>query len=241
MSVLSLAVTMILSVFALMMLNGSTAWFTSSDEVEATGFTVMTDADFGVTATLKSYPVIGTDFETGAYPIYYETESYTLPTHDPNGISYSKFGKALAIIIQIEAESQYDLDFDITASTGLDHISEVNNMISNCISVSAAELSEDGSVAIKGDVAQSFVTVSEDGVEKKTTLALHDVIVPAGSSNVCFLIEYDMSLLGYISNEIYTKHPDEFYVNYSNDIVFTVSKCDCEHNFEDGEEHPTIN
>ena len=88
-----ISLVLILSLFALMLLNGSVAWFAENMDVDTGGMRVAVKSDIGVTATLKSYPV--TEINGSSYTIpSREIESYEIPVHDPSSISYSEYKKA---------------------------------------------------------------------------------------------------------------------------------------------------
>ena len=107
-----------MSIFALLLLNGSTAWFASNSGVSADGFGVKVKNEASASAFLKSYAVTEINYETGAYTTAFEEsmESHILPTEDPNGISYSEYKKALAVVLSVTASEAQTVTVKLTAS-----------------------------------------------------------------------------------------------------------------------------
>ena len=171
-------------------------------------------------ATLRSYPIL--KIEGNAYTISYENESYTLPTNDPNEISYSAFKKALAIIIDITAEHEQDIHVAISASTGLESLPLESNFLSNCISVKRATLSGAGNdIATTTGDAETFISL--DGAEAiKADEIILETMQAVQNTTVCYIIEYDRSLLEYIHHAIQAAHPNVDFVTYANDLDFII-------------------
>ena len=210
------------SIFALGMLgNKGLGWFADNDEVDAAGMSVSVNADTLITGGLESYPV--TVIEGNAYTVSYDRQMYSLPTDDPNGISYSEYKKALVVIITLDAHAAGTVHVLLSASGGADTIDNVaDNKISNCIQISAATLSADGSVATKGGTSYSFVTISDGAATKTEEINFGYFDVVEGENKLCFLIEYSDALLRYISEKILSLNTGDLLVNYENDLTFMV-------------------
>ena len=222
------SLTLILGIFALFLLNGSAAWFASSNTVDANGFTVKVDTDNLVTATLKSYPITDINEETRAYTVSRSKERYELPTDDPNSIGYSEYKKALAIIITVESHANTTIDIFLKADSTVSTVitPTLSNYISNCISITPADLSDDGLTATRKEdsFSQVFVDLSKNPIEKSMALTLSENInVTEGSTqNICFIIEYDDALLQYIGDKILEQHLSDNKINYYDDLEFQI-------------------
>ncbi len=222
------ALVLIIAIFALMLLNGSAAWFADNAQTDARGFNVKVKTKTPASVMLKSYPIDEIDEAAGVYTLYRGEESYELPTDDPNGISYSKYKKALAVIITLEAQSDATFFVLLKASSGVETVTSpsLSNYISNCMSISMAELSDDGLVATKTELGfeKSFVDVSATPVEKSGQITLiENVTVPAGETKeICFIMEYNAELLDYIGNKILEQHLNDNKIMYYNDIEFQI-------------------
>ena len=216
------------SLFALLMLNGSMAWLSSNKDVYTSGFKVSVYSDINVTVVLKSYPVVNINEATGEYTFEKDTESYMLPTDDPNGISYSAYKKALVLLISIEAHGDSVLDLFVNAAFGVDSMDPpgLANYISNCIRITPATVS--GTVATKGNSAltQTFVDVSSSPIEKQGSITLEEGISLTANefAETCYIIEYDPQLLSYISQKIIEQNLNDSVIRYSDDIEFSVRK-----------------
>lgn len=169
------ALTLILSIFAMLLLNGSVAWFAENDSVTAGGFNVRVNSGMPITASLKSYPVTEINYTDGIYTASFDAESYTLPTEDPNGISYSEYKKALAIMITVNSTDERTVKIKFTSPSGIETIDDVENKISNCISISTARISEvDGKPTFTkiADTEASFVTINNGMASKVNEIEL---------------------------------------------------------------------
>ena len=224
--IIFISLVLILSIFALMILNGSTAWFAENKDVGAQGFTVTVDSDIQVSATLQSFPI--TAINGDIYTISRETESYMLPEHDPNSISYSEYKKALAVIITVDAHSDSVISMDLISGALSDTVitPALSNYISNCMKITPASLNADGTVATKGAplATPTFVDLSTNPVSKDDSIELmQGVSVHEGEVNeFCFIIEYDETLLDYIGQKILEQHLNDNKVSYADDIEFRI-------------------
>ena len=83
---LSTALILIFAFLAFFNITGTLGWFSSNDEVSASGMNVSVRDIKDFTVELKSYSV---DSVSGADYSVSDNESYVLPTLDPSGIVYS--------------------------------------------------------------------------------------------------------------------------------------------------------
>lgn len=239
-SIMLVALTLILSIFAMLLLNGSVAWFAENDRVTAGGFNVRVNSGMSITASLKSYPITDIDYSGGIYTASFDAESYTLPTEDPNGISYSEYKKALAIMITLTAADERTVKIKFTSPSGIETIDDVENKISNCISISTARISEvDGKPTFTkiADTEASFVTIN-NGVASKVNeieLTLDNPNVSVGKNDFYFILEYKYSkenkyeLISYIGELVMSNQANiplleanENQIHYHHDVEFEV-------------------
>ena len=239
------SLTLILSIFALLLLNGSTAWFARNDSVSAGGFGVKADDGVSYKATLESFPVTDVDYSTGEYTVTFaDGQSYVLPTEDPNGISYSEYKKALGIIINVTSEEVQQISIKLAATASIDTIDDIENWISNCIAISTAEMSEEDGKTVFTKVADtefSFVTLSKDSEGKTTAskqqtinLVIENPTLAVGENKFYFIIEYKYSeekkfeLISYIGQRVMESTDTailtdkKYTITYSNDIEFQI-------------------
>ena len=221
--------TLIVSIVAYLLLNGSTAWFAENKEVDAGGMQVTVESGIGVEVSLKSHPV--TEIEGNEYTIpSRDVESYEIPTHDPSSISYSQYKKALAVIITVDAhvDSTVSICLYRDETSGVDTITTpgVSNYISNCMKITPAEIAEGGVVATKGAElsVSTFVDLNSDPITKRESITLveHAPVYADRVNEFCFIIEYDLDLLGYIEEGILAQHLNDNEVTYFGDIDFRV-------------------
>ena len=227
--IIFISLTLILSIFAFMLLNGSVAWFADNKDVDAGAMTVAVKSDVEVSATLESHPV--KEINGSAYTIpSREIESYEIPTHDPSSISYSEYKKALVVIISVDAhvDSTISIILHRAETSGVETITSpgLSNYISNCIRITPATIAEGGLVATKGDalLTPTFVDLSSNPVTKSEDIVLveHAPVYTDSVNEFCFIIEYDLDLLGYIEQKIIDQHLNDNEVSYFHDIEFQV-------------------
>lgn len=235
-----------MSILALLLLNGSTAWFASNSGVSADGFGVKVKNEASTSAFLKSYAVTEINYETGAYTTAFEEsmESHILPTEDPNGISYSEYKKALAVVLSVTALEEQTVTVKLTASSGADTIDDIDNYISNCISVTTAEMSvvDEKTVLTKiPETERSFVTLvtaDEQTQAQKVTsldLVIENPEVAANETKLFyFIIEYKCTegerfeLISYIGERVMATTDSailtekKYTITYENDIEFEI-------------------
>jgi hypothetical protein len=227
------ALALIFSIFGLLLLNGSTAWYSQNDIVKANGIGVKLQGSAGVTASLKSYAVPEIDSETGEYIFDTTEEVYELPTHDPNSISYLDREKALVIELTVTSENSQKIDIKLSASSAADTINGiivdgktyVNNYISNCIKIRNSTLSTTANTHVipeADSASKKHIEINGETASKVAEIPLLTVTVPAGTSKYYFIIEYDSELLSHISKIMFNQHQDKYRVNYLNDIDFVI-------------------
>ena len=216
----STAVVLLISIFAMILQGGSLAWFASSETVTANGITLAVETP-GVSAVLHSYPITKIDYENNVYHIDISKEMYELPMEDKNGISYSEYKKALAIIIDITANEPKNINVSLYAdTTGV--VYTADNFISNCLSVTTSTLDTAAKTAVYHGTTQSFVTVSGSTCSKVNSLSLETISVDS-TATVCYIIEYNNAFLNHISEYSLNNHLNLFRIYYSNDIRFVVA------------------
>ena len=220
------------SIIALLMTNGTLAWFSAERIVQAEGFGVKIADANNISATLKSHPVSKINQTTNAYTFDNSLEAYDLPTHDPNAISYLDRQKALVIELTIIAKEAQTLDIRLFASSSLDtahgiiveNASSVN-YIRNCIKIRNSSLSATSNTDVipeADSASKKHVVISNNSLVKTAEIPLLTETVPAGTSKYYFVIEYDSELLEYISKTMFNLHQDKYRVNYLNDIDFVI-------------------
>lgn len=221
------------SIIALLMTNGTLAWFSAERIVQAEGFGVKIADVNNISVTLKSYPVSKINQTTNAYTFDNSIEAYDLPTHDPNAISYLDRQKALVIELTIIAKEAQTVDIRLFASSSLDtangiiveNASYVNNYISNCIKIRNSSLSATSNTDVipeADSASKKHVVISNNSLVKTAEIPLLTETVPAGTSKYYFVIEYDSELLAHISKTMFNLHQDKYRVNYLNDIDFVI-------------------
>lgn len=227
--IIFISLTLILSIFALLLLNGSVAWFAENKDIDAGAMMVTVKSDIEVSATLESHPV--TEINGSAYTIpSREIESYEIPTHDPSSISYSEYKKALVVIISVDAhvDSTISIILHRAETSGVETITSpgLSNYISNCIRITPATIAEGGLVATKGDalLTPTFVDLSSNPVTKREDIVLveHAPVYTDSVNEFCFIIEYDLDLLAYIEQKIIDQRLSDNEISYFHDIEFQV-------------------
>lgn len=218
-----LVLVLAFSLSALCMLSTrGLGWFASNDRVEGAGMSVAVNLPSGFEGELTCYPI--TEIVDTSYTVSYEEQVFSLPTNDPNSIIYTEYKKALAVIININSSAGGSVHVSLSSSTGLDGVASADNKISNCIKISAATLSDDLTVATKTDATYRFISIDGGVATKAQNLDLGRFDVTVGENRICFIIEYDETLLEYVSQRILSADPNTFRVTYSNDIAFGVAE-----------------
>ena len=223
------AFAMLVSIVAFLMLDKSFAWFARNESVNARGIALRANAG-DLSTSLLSLGVLEigqdgvytfdttTDVETGA-----RIQCFELPVDDPNGISYSKYRKALLLELSISVLE--DRPTRVSLTTPNKELSlEQKNFFSNCITVSNV-LSYTENTVTKGSVQQPFVTMGSGGAQKTDELVLYEGTLQAGVVNkLYFIIEYNNAFLDYINNYIMTTDTVDYSeVFYYHDVTLEVS------------------
>lgn len=229
-SVVITALALIFSICAFVILNNSSvAWFSNNTNVSAGGFGVSTSGASNVSATLKSYPV--SDIIGNTFTVDFTKESYSLPAHDPNSITYLEVEQALVIELRVVSETASTVNIHLSSSTNASSILgtevpdtlEVNNYISNCIRIRSAVSRTDVNVTAESEEnAKSHVDVSGGIAEKQSEIFLLSSKIGSGETVFYFIIEYNYTLLEHISKIMFDSHMGKNKVNYLNDIEFII-------------------
>ena len=215
------AFALMISFVAYLSLDDSLAWFSQNKEVDAQGMSVSVKG-IDYTVTLESYGV--TDISGSDY--LYDTnkgQSYKLPTHDVQGITYDEYRKALIVVITVQSsleEKTLNVKLVTTGNRRFDWDSP--NVFSNCMQITPAESIENGKVT-KNANPQSFLILPQEQdqpatPEKASELNLATIIVPEGETEtkVYFIIEYNSYFLTQIGSA------GSGVVEYTSDIHFIV-------------------
>ena len=223
------AFAMLVSIVAFLMLDKSFAWFARNESVNARGIALRAnEGDLSTSLLSLGVLEIGqdgvytfdttTDVETGA-----RIQCFELPVDDPNGISYSKYRKALLLELSISVMEDRPTRVSLTTPNKEPSL-EQKNFFSNCITVSNVASYTENTVT-KGSVQQPFVTVGSGGAQKTDELVLYEGTLQAGVVNkLYFIIEYNNAFLDYINNYIMnTDSVDYSEVFYYHDGTLEVS------------------
>ena len=224
------AFAMLVSIVAFLMLDKSFAWFARNESVNARGITVSASSG-DVTTSLLSLGVLAINDETGVYTFDtakdVETgariQCFELPVNDPNGISYSKYRKALLLELSISVLEDRPTQVCLTTPNKTLSL-EQKNFFSNCITVSNVTSYTENTVT-KGNNKQSFVTVENGVAQKADELVLYNGTLQAGVTNkLYFIVEYNDAFLEYINHYIMTTDSvDYFEVFYFHDVTLEIS------------------
>lgn len=224
-SVLTTGAVLVLALISALTLNRSVAWLAQNRSVSVNGMGVSVDAGGGEDVQLRAHPISQIsqiDQSTQTYTIVGSVETYELPLNDPNGIAYSEYKRALAVIIEFTCTEAADIEVYLTSSTA-DVTVAADNYVSNCIEVAPATLSDDGSIAtVGGDYFKSLVTVTGDTCTKATSVLLQTLSIGEGSTTLCFIIQYNEAFLTYISDRVLEAGSPYSQINYQNDITFSI-------------------
>ena len=99
---------LLLSLFSFFTISKSKAWFSYNTNVDSGGMQISVEAPPNISASVKSYGVIDINDDNNVFMLEpmvngARPELYALPTDDPNNILYSKYHKALVLMIEITA------------------------------------------------------------------------------------------------------------------------------------------
>ena len=224
------AVALILSFVAYLSLDDSLAWFSNNKEVTAQGMSVSVKAPSDYKVEIASFGVLDINGTIYTYDPNDE-QLYTLPTYDVQNISYSKYSKALVVVITVTSLLDTPKDLSVKLETDPAHDKfnwDDNNWFSNCMQITPADISTDTdgtAVTTTGKVTQSFLTVQTDGSLAKNETAVTDgldlgtISVAAGQTvTAYYVIEYDDNFV----TKLTTSTDPHGEMTYSNDIEFVI-------------------
>lgn len=220
------AFALLVSIVAYLFLDKSLAWFARNETVTARGISLSVRDD-EVSCSLLSFGVL--EISNGVYTFENVTDaqtgeriqSSTLPMDDPNGISYSKYSKALVLELSITVQENRHTQIRLTTPNAEVSMAQ-ENAFSNCITVSNVSSYTQNTVT-KGGTTQSFVSVG-DTVTKQTSLLLYDGTLPAGETQkFYFIIEYNDLFLDHINQYILSSDVDYFQVHYRHDVTLVIT------------------
>ena len=218
------AVALVASIAAFFSLDKSLAWFASNREVSAHGMSVSVQAS-GISSKLTSLGVLGIENGTYEYEYLFDTngeliELYSLPIDDPERINYSRYSKALVVMLTVNSTEDSNISIDFISKT--DEVSlAAQNYFSNCITIASASKGS-GNTVTKSGPDKAFVTVS-DGAAIKNSAGMNfynGSIAAGGSVTLYFVIEYNRPFLDYLKaqNLGYSRF------DYLNDVEFVITE-----------------
>ena len=224
------AVALILSFVAYLSLDDSLAWFSNNKEVTAQGMSVSVKVPSDYKVEIASFGVLDINGTIYTYDPNDE-QLYTLPTYDVQNISYSKYSKALVVVITVTSLLDTQKNLSVKLETDPAHGTfnwNDNNWFSNCMQITPADISTDTdgtAVTTTGKVTQSFLTVQTDGSLAKNETAVTDgldlgtISVEAGQTvTAYYVIEYDDNFV----TKLTTSTDPHGEMKYSNDIEFVI-------------------
>ena len=238
-SLISTAFVMALAFIAFATLNGSLAWLAQSGNVSANQMSVTIKEAAGLDATVSSFGVIEiikTDGVDTDYKFNTLEQSFILPKHDPNNISYDKYLKALVIRIEVVAKEATTVSAMIQATGGIPTAADslTANFLSNAVTVTHANLAQ-GSLdtdetptVIKASEVYSFTTVTADANGVKSVSKDYDIkildnyTVNAGTTDFYFIMEYNLDFISYLNGELDKVDKISETVGYANDLHFVI-------------------
>lgn len=182
------------TLFVMSTLNLSTAWFSRNKIVAANGMHMIATLPKSDSVTLEPYAI--SDISENVYTLSGQ-QSYTLPSHDPDGIIYNPHKKAIAVLIDVFFEAESDIMIVLQSQSTSITFGQ-NNVISNCMKISPATYDPTTRTAtISNDAqAQSFVTIENDTATKTPSLTLYTGAAEAEQKlELCFIIEYNQDFL----------------------------------------------
>lgn len=222
---------LLLSLFSFFTISKSKAWFSYNTNVNSGGMQISVEAPPNISASVKSYGVIDINDDNNVFTLEpmvngARPELYALPTDDPNNILYSKYHKALVLMIEITAPNDdVTIELEMWTENANPSVAQENHF-SNCIKLSPATYNDStGKVTINaGSTSNAFVHVNDGECEKVSSITLEDQLqlskgVP---TTLCYVIEYNTDFIEYINNYIFLHGLDYTQVDYKNDVVFSI-------------------
>ena len=223
------AVALILSFVAYLSLDDSLAWFTNNKEVTAQGMSVSVKAPSEYQVEIASFGVLDIDGATYTYDPNDE-QRYKLPTYDVQNISYSKYSKALVVVITVTSLLDTQKNLSVKLETDPAHIDfnwNAENYFSNCMQITPADVSTDTdgtAVTTTGEVPQSFLKEQNGMLVKNTDaviagLNLGTISLAAGQTvTAYYVIEYNDNFVTKLTGST-DPHGE---MKFSNDIEFVI-------------------
>ncbi|MDY2880272.1 MAG: hypothetical protein SOT34_04980 [Candidatus Borkfalkiaceae bacterium] len=229
--VVAMGAVLVFAFCTLFLINGgSRAWLAENRTVGANGMSVSVDADKGESVSISSHPVTEIDKTGSVFMVKTDEEVWELPRNDPNGISYSKYKKALAIFIDIVCTEEATVSVYLTCSTESVSVAK-DNYVSNCVEVAPATLDGTGTIATvaedgsETEAFRSLVEIKADysACTKNTSVLLQEnVSLAVGTNRLCFLMQYHEHFLKYAENQSLSVGGKDMTITYNNDIAFSV-------------------
>jgi hypothetical protein len=148
---------------------------------------------------------------------------YELPLNDPNGITYSRYRKALLVCITVLPEETSDVVLTLETPNG-NVTTEIENHLSNCIQITPADYNETSGIATPEATPSSFVTVANNTCQKTTSLTLFSGSATEAGKKLYYIIEYNEEFIDYINMTILESGQlasEE--TKYRNDVTFVIS------------------
>ena len=198
------ALVLIISIIALLSLNGSLAWFANNKSATAKGFSVEIET-FSIKGTIACYGVLDINSDNLKYTVENvrdengeRVQMYELPLNDPNGITYSQYRKALLVCITVLPEETSDVVLTLETPNG--------------------------GVTTEIETPSSFVTVANNTCQKTTSITLFSDSVTEAGKTLYYIIEYNEAFIDYINMAILESGQlasEE--TKYRNDVTFVIS------------------
>lgn len=215
------SVALIFSIFELLMINGTLAWFGGNREVNANGFGISVANVSNVSATLKSFPVSKINGDSYTFDINGE-ENYTLPVHDEEQIVPLEYQKALVVEVTVTVARQTPFTLSLRSMHDVSTLVGQKNWISNCLKIRRATY-DNGvatTVAVTNPPATTgFITLATTPTKTSEFNLVSQNLLP-GMYKYYFVLEYDMNIIDYIAGQMQLLYPTIETVEYSNDIEF---------------------
>lgn len=225
------AFALIASIAAFFSLDKSLAWFAKNDRVRGSGISVSA-MDYGISSNIQSFGVLEIQNDSYVFEQLLDgsgepVQRYSLPVDDPESINYSKYSKALVVVLTVEVDSDKTVSVDLISKTDEVNLTDTN-YFSNCITIAAATYSQNGNdhIATKSGATRSFVTINGEGASKDNLeMNFFSGEVKAGEPlTLYFIIEYNRAFLNYIKDHLLANPSGGSLIAYMNDIQFVVSE-----------------
>ena len=218
---------LVICVIAFFLLDKSFAWFAKNDAVSGRGISIsVKDAEVKAQLLVLGVLTIENDLYTFDTAVDASTgeriQQTALPVDDPNGISYSKYSKALVVELSLTVAAPRATKVHLVANSTEYDLTATNDF-STCIKVSNATLKDADTLQKTAGSTKPFVDM--ETMEKSGSLLLYDgtLSVAQGGEKLYFIIEYNDEFLDYINAHILATSPGFFQVNYYHDVTLVIS------------------